>query len=661
MSASALWGLLLGAPIILLYLLKLKRTRHVVSSILLWRRAIQEMQANVPFRRLRRNLLLILQLAVLVLVVLALSRPAITSHMLARGSTIIVVDATASMASRDESGGASRLERAKQIVRGMLPSVGGSTRAALIEASGRTRLVCPLTSDRSQLVKALEDINQTDEAGDLHEAMLLAAELAKAQQGAEVVVISDGGGGQMYGSGPVRELGLNQQGAAAGSDRARVRYVRVGQRANNVGIVAMNTRMLPGGRQELFASIANFSDRQKDIQAELRINGGLVDVRAIKLGPVESAVSGAAPEGRPASPEMPAPANTEQLSNRRSLIFDSLPPDGGLAELKLDVDDDLSSDNVAFAFINTSRRPAVGVATSNRFVWEALASDPEIDASRVEGDQGAGIEHYDVLVVEGDQVSRFLKTDRALLCINPADSPGFCVADAGGSAPTSSGSISADPSHPVNSYINYAGVNFDQRKVLKVAGWLKPVVSDSAGGLIWAGENNGKRTVLMGFDLAKTDLPIRMEFPILMANCVAWLAQSGGISSSPGAASGQDIAVRTGQPLRFQSAARQISIRLPDGTPVQWEVRDGLATFENTEHVGVYTARETGDQFTASLLSGLESDTRPRDSLSGIQGEIESSAETYKSEREIWPWVLCAALIVLTIEWLVYLRRALGS
>jgi hypothetical protein len=660
LSASALWGLLLAAPIIVLYLLKLKRTRHVVPSILLWRRAIQEMQANVPFRKLRRNLLLILQLAVLVLTVLALSRPAITSHTLARGSTIIVVDATASMASRDEGGGQSRLDRAKQIVREMLPGVGGATRAALVEASGRTRLVCPLTSDRSQLSTALDDIDQTDEAGDLHEAVLLGQELARAQQGAEVVVISDGGGGQTNGFSPAREAGPGQQNRGIDSERARVRYVRVGRRANNVGIVAMNTRTLPGGRQELFASIANFSDSEKDVQAELRIKGTLVDVRSMKLGPAPSPLPGGPLESAPASVAMPAQPGTEQPSNRRSLIFDSLPPDGGLAELKLDIDDDLRSDNIAFAFISAARRPAVGVAMSNRFVWQALASDPDIDARRVEADQGADLEHYDVLVAEGDQVPGILRAGHPLLCINPVDVPGLCVADAAGPAPSSGGNISADLSHPVNSYISYAEVNFDQRKLLKVAEWLRPVVSDAAGGLIWAGENNGRRTVLMGFDLAKTDLPIRMEFPILMANCVAWLAQTGGVSSASGGTGGQDVAARTGVPFRLQSAARQVNIILPDGNTVQCDVRDGLATFENTGHVGVYTAREAGAQFAANLLSRLESDTMPRDSLSGVGGQIHSSAETYKSDREIWPWVLCAALAVLAFEWLLYLRRALG-
>src|SRR5262249_15230412 len=274
----------------------------------------------------------------------------------------------------------------------------------------------------------------------------------------------------------------------------------------------------------------------------------------------------------------------------RSLIFDSLPPDGGVAELKLDIDDDLAADNVAFAIIKRSRRPSIGVAASNRFVWQALASDPDIEPHRVDASQDPDLGRYDVVIAEGDQVARVLKGDRPVLCINPAEVPGLWAAEKSTSAPSAAGSISADASHPVNNFINYAAVNFDQRKVLKAAAWLKQIVSDSDGGLIWAGEDNGRRTVLLGFDLAKTDLPVRMEFPILIANSIAWLSQA---SAGAHSADGQDVSVRTGQPFTLQSAGSRITIQRPDSTRVQCEVRDGVASFENTDRVGTYIAKET--------------------------------------------------------------------
>ena len=59
---ALLWLLLLVPAIVLLYLLKLRRREVVVSSIMLWTRLLQEAQANAPFQKLRRHLLLLLQL-----------------------------------------------------------------------------------------------------------------------------------------------------------------------------------------------------------------------------------------------------------------------------------------------------------------------------------------------------------------------------------------------------------------------------------------------------------------------------------------------------------------------------------------------------------------------------------------------------------------------
>src|SRR5881227_49754 len=112
LSASALWWLLLGAIIIFFYLLKLKRKRRVVPSVFLWQRALEEIEANAPFKKLRRSLLLLLQLVALAALVFALARPLVVTRALASGSTVIVIDSTASMRARDEDAG-SRLDRAK--------------------------------------------------------------------------------------------------------------------------------------------------------------------------------------------------------------------------------------------------------------------------------------------------------------------------------------------------------------------------------------------------------------------------------------------------------------------------------------------------------------------------------------------------------------------
>src|ERR671938_293109 len=58
----ALLGLLFVPAVVAMYLLKLRRDEAVVPSTLLWNRLVADVEANAPWQRLRRSLLLLLQL-----------------------------------------------------------------------------------------------------------------------------------------------------------------------------------------------------------------------------------------------------------------------------------------------------------------------------------------------------------------------------------------------------------------------------------------------------------------------------------------------------------------------------------------------------------------------------------------------------------------------
>src|SRR5215218_1516780 len=93
-------GLLLGAlavPIILLYMLRLRRRDVQVSSTMLWQQVLRDREANTPWQRLRRNLLLIVQLLVLAALAFALARPFIEVPAVTTGRIALLIDASASM------------------------------------------------------------------------------------------------------------------------------------------------------------------------------------------------------------------------------------------------------------------------------------------------------------------------------------------------------------------------------------------------------------------------------------------------------------------------------------------------------------------------------------------------------------------------------------
>ena len=606
LSSGALWWLLLSAPIIFFYLLKLKRKRRVVPSVLLWQRALEEIEANAPFRRLRRSLLLILQLAALTALVFALARPLITTRALASGSTVIVLDSTASMSAGDQDG-LTRLERARDLAREMVEGLSATDRAAIIESSSRVVVRSALTSDRAQLLRAIDDVRETDSAGSLADALRLAEQIARAEHDASIVVISDGGG-----SPPPSE--------AAGSSSAvpgmKLRFVRVGLRADNAGIVSMNARPLQGGiQQELFAAIANFGMRDREIGVELRIDGRLVDARSTKLA----------------------------ANSRGTLIYDSLPPGGGLAELKLDVVDDLASDNVAFAQVPDSRKLRVGVTGDNPFLAQALAVNPELDARRI--NQGTALADLDCIVIDGSAGPGVFESRRPLLVINPPDSTGLWRTIGAMEKPDVS---SVNRAHPVNDFLSYADLHIESVMKRETASWLKPIVGSGSDGLIWAGDDGHRRAVLIGFDLAQSDLPLKVEFPLLLANSISWLSKRDSEQS--------ERVIRAGQPITLRGAQSTVALTTPSGRSESIALSDGTAIFADTMLVGTYEVKDQ-PPFAVTLLSEAETDTTPKDSIKTREGEVAGQAESFQSEREAWRWIALATLMILAVEWWIYHRR----
>ena len=123
----------LAIPIILLYMLKLRRKQIQVSSTLLWVQLLRDQQANAPWQKLRRNLLLILQLLILAALVLALARPAIQVPAVASGSVVVLLDASASMSATDVT--PSRFEAARRAVQRVIEGLSGTSAMTLIQVS----------------------------------------------------------------------------------------------------------------------------------------------------------------------------------------------------------------------------------------------------------------------------------------------------------------------------------------------------------------------------------------------------------------------------------------------------------------------------------------------------------------------------------------------
>ena len=155
------WAILAAVPpaIVLLYFLKLKRRPVEVPSTYLWRKSTEDLHVNSIWQRLRRNLLLFLQLLIVALAVFALLRPSWQGTKLLGNRFIFLVDNSASMSASDVK--PTRLDEAKRQVGELIDQMRSGDAAMLISFCNSARVEQSFTDSRQQLHQALDAIRPT--------------------------------------------------------------------------------------------------------------------------------------------------------------------------------------------------------------------------------------------------------------------------------------------------------------------------------------------------------------------------------------------------------------------------------------------------------------------------------------------------------------------
>jgi hypothetical protein len=162
--------------------------------------------------------------------------------------------------------------------------------------------------------------------------------------------------------------------------------------------------------------------------------------------------------------------------------------------------------------------------------------------------------------------------------------------------------------------------------------------------------------VWIGFDLLESNWPLRVSFPIFIANSVQWL--------NPANTTGAQLQVKAGEPFRMALPpdAKSAQVTLPSGREVPVELQQGGASelvFGDTGNQGVYRVRVgTNDlPFCVNVLDAAETDIRPRDEIKMGKYAKVSATTTRRANMELWRTIALLALLLLMGEWWYYHRR----
>jgi hypothetical protein len=615
-----------GAALVALYVLKLRRRRVEVPFSHLWRKVVRDTESVALWRRLRRLLSLCLQLLLLALVLGALGDPRLGASTRGR-SRVILVDTSASMQATDgDSAHHTRLETAREAARRLVREMGGQDVALVVAMDARPTPLGGWESDDRELLRQIDALGASDTPADLERALKLGADALRGRPHPELVLVGDGAYDEAV-LGRVRFTPPRRDDLGAidlsGID---LRFVPIGRSHDNVGITAFAVRRYQANQTayEVLVELQSFRDHPSSVKLELVQDGEVVEVEPLELG----------------------------AGQRVQRLYPNLSGDGTrLTAHLVDAHDALPLDDRAYALLPPRRKLKVLLVTAgDLFLEGALLLDENLEVEKIAPAawDARKAARFDALVFDRFTPPRDDPPPANALYIAP-EGPGSPFAVRG----TVDAPLLTEVAerHPLMRWVTLKDLNIARAARFVLEPGDVAVASAQRDPIIVARERDGKKTVAVGFDLSRSDLPLRVAFPVLVVNALDWFGGSDG---------GLIASFATGHPFRVPAAGgtAELTVRGPDGQVAHAPVHEGRATLY-AARAGYYELGGTPSSLVAAnLASPSESRIAPRATLT-VDGRALAPPEPGRAglRRTLWSYLVALALGLLCLEWWTYNRR----
>jgi hypothetical protein len=550
---------------------------------------------------------LILQALLLAAGALALAQPALTAPIL--GLQVVAVDASGSMLTADTGAAGNRFDAAKVEARKAVDGLGSAEKVTLLRVGANVTTECS-ACDRTGFLQALDKLQPGAGSANMGSMLEVASGLARHLNDGSVLpitIISDG----EFTSVP-----------AEGGERLSLHFVKVGGTGtggDNIAVTALSARRPPDGRTGwiAFARIENRGSAQANISVS-----ALADTVPL-------------PERTQSVPAGGSVGITWQVAAGTFSFTVNVKPGDALAE-----------DDHATIFLPVDGQAKVLVASSQPALFErALGVIDGLGVLTTTVDAlSAAPGGVAFTVVDGELPDSL--PPGGLLLVNPtADATAQTVTATlglqltGKAVDIHAGRVNDE--HPLVAGMDLSALVVAEANKVTAPGWLETVVDSAAGPLVLAGEQDGRRIVVLTFDPRESNLPKLAAFPLLMANVADWLYPLSGMQAVP-----------PGATLRLPAGS---VVQAPGGQSVD---TGGTGLFVDTDGAGIYSVAPQGQpasqaaHFAVNVEdngSAIASDTshpeldRPQE---GTWGE--------ESHSELWFALAGFALALLTTEWLYY-------
>ena len=710
---SAFFWLLLAAPIILFYILKVRLRRVETSTSMFWNQIYDEKPPRSIWEVLRHLFSLLAQLLLLLLLILALADPYLPWQLMSARRLVVVIDPSASMQAEDvtPSRFESAIEQAKTVANGLR----FRDEMAIVLAGEHPRVALGMSGHIPTIKRTLSGLHATDAPTDLTPAVELGKRLIADHPHGEVIVLTDG----------------CDANALALSEQEKVTLRIVGKESSNVGITQFQARrsLVDPLGYELMAAVHNASNEPVECRLEIELEGDTVDVLPLKLAPGETwnrtlektSQPGGVLQARlrrfqrgkaqTASQSNEPATNDNEAAAASAAKTTSAPATGATNEGPSFVDH-LTSDNEACAILapRTIQRVLL-VTPGNLFLQKVFEANPLVDLLVI--DRAPPEWPEGVITVLHKIVPETLPPGQVWVIDPQSSSPLWEI----GNEIANPIVTQQDPESPLMTHLKLDNVLLPKARAVTFQQPANVLAGAIAGEPLYADLNHANGHLLMlAVNLEEGDLTFRTAFPIMVTNALNWFAGGSGemeaslatgsvarlplpedgnptarfVARSPDGrdvpltVSNTDAAATSDQPTPENSATAETASP-PDpfqGTPasrrpqlsfgplnqigiwtVELEAEDSESTAsDNSPNAANPESTEAGNatsikRLAANLASPQEMDLRPpKELLESTELSLRTAAW---GGRPLWIYLLAAVLVLATVEWVLTQRRVI--
>ncbi len=605
------WFALL-AILLVIYLLRPRRRRIVVPSLMLWLEDDRNVSGSTFWRWLRRHLLLILQVLALLALIFSLSRPARSHSERIAPDLVLIVDGSGRFTT--PAGTGTLFESARLKAREYVEGLDSPAAVSIILATNLPQIVAVRETGIDAVGDALRELEPGYGPADVEAALEIGQSILRDGPGGSIAIVSDGRF-RITNSELLANAGL----------------VEVAPGAAELRIDRVTARQAPGGGMQVLVGVASTFADSSAVDVTLSAGGEQIASQTVQV-PANGWAGTVFEDVRTAS----AADITVALGGRPA------------SESRADA-------NHSRMFPLTELRAAVVSGEPSSYI-RALDILPNVIV------QGIAPASYDPeakfdLYIFDRFVPETLPQGSMIFFNPPLDNVVFEVsAEVSGSLP-----IKAHNSLLLQ-FVDLSFLEPGEGGSISIPEWSRPDLLLDAGAAMFHGILDGRRTVVASFDPVDAGMTDTAAFPMFMMNAVEW--------ANPLRALPDASHVSVGQKLHVQPHPQATDLEVSGSNG------EAAGRFDAAEAVAIGPFYEAGvyrlTQVANTRTLGVEEFTvhapwsgdSPLDSkirLGPPPALLSAGLETRAVNSEIWMWIALAALLVMGAEWLWFHKvRAAG-